>query len=182
VDIPALGIFIEQVQNGEADVLRGVYVPGVLATPVLQQPDSSPGFVSTDENVLTQFGLASRYGSTGLLAHNYLAGRDFFLVEQGQLIYLVYGDGRVDVFVVTGLKRFKALEPEDTHSNFIDLDTGTFLSSTKLFLKIYHRPGNVVLQTCIQTEEHASWGRYFVIAEPVPADDLELNIEHQSMK
>ena len=173
VDLPSLETFIEQVQNGEADMLRGVYVPDVLASPVIQQPETSPAYVSSNDNTLTQFGLASHYGSTGLLAHNYLAGADFFLVEQGQVLYLVYGDGRVETFTVTGLKRFRALEPENTRGHFIDLETGAYLSAAKLFFKIYNQPGKVILQTCIQANGEPSWGRYFLIAEPVPADDLD---------
>jgi hypothetical protein len=173
MDVPPLEVFIEQVTNGESGVLRGVYVPGVLAGWVAPQPDDEPGFVSAAENTLTQFGLASRHGSTGLLAHNYLAGKSFFLMEKGQGFYLIYGDGRVETFIVTDLMHFKALDPGSVRSNFIDLDQGGILSASRLFTRIYDNPGQVILQTCIDANGNASWGRLFIIAEPFDASDPE---------
>jgi hypothetical protein len=37
--------------------------------------------------------MPSKYGVTGLLAHNYLSGRHFFGLEIGDIVQLVYGDG-----------------------------------------------------------------------------------------
>ena len=165
-NIPPLDVFIEQVTNGQADVLRGVYVPGMLASPIVPQPATASAFVSSAENTLTQFGLASRYGSVGLLAHNSLAGKNFSLLEPGQMFYLIYGDGTVTTFVVTDLLRFQALEPENVHSDFIDLDTGDTLTAADLFIKIYDQPGKVILQTCITAHGSSSWGRLFISAEP----------------
>ena len=173
VDVPPLDVFIEQVRNGEADVLRGVYVPGVLASPILPQPEGSPAFVSSIENTLTQFSLASQYGSTGLLAHNFLAGEDFVLIEPGQVFHLIYGDGRTEAFIVTGQVRVRALDPNNVRSNFIDLDTGSLLTAPKLFYRIYDQPGHVIFQTCIQALGDPSWGRLFIIAEPYIAGELQ---------
>jgi len=182
IDLPPLDEFIEQVTNGEADVLRGVYMPGVLADPVFSQPEDDPAFVSSEENTLTQFGLASRFGSTGLLAHNYLAGKNFFLVEQGQVFYLIYGDGRVESFIITGLMQFQALQPDSVRSNFIDLDTGRTLSASKLFTRVYNKPGHVILQTCIEANGNTSWGRFFVIAEPYDERDSGSTFEPASLE
>lgn len=163
---PPLDVFIEQVTNGQADILRGVYVSGVLASPVVLQPAATPAFVSSAENTLTQFELASRYGSVGLLAHNSLAGKNFSLLEQGQVLYLIYGDGAVMSFVITDLLRFQALDPENVHSHFVDLATDDVLTAPELFLKIYDQPGKVILQTCITAYGNNSWGRLFISAEP----------------
>jgi len=165
-DLPLLKDFARLVSNGEADTLRGIYVPGVLASWIVPQPDGETNFVSETENTLTQFGLAARFGSTGLLAHNTLAGRDVSRVKAGQVIYLVYGDGRTESFIVIQTLRFRALDPQDTRSLFFDLDQSRFLTASQLFLKVYHHPGRVVLQTCIDAEDEPSWGRLFVIAEP----------------
>jgi len=171
LDIPTLDTFIGQVATGEADVLRGVYVPGVLASPVVPQPDTAPAFVSSIENTLTQFGLASRYGSIGLLAHNYLAGKNFSLLGPGQVFYLIYGDGTVTPFIVTSLIRTQALNPESVKSNFIDLDTGDPYTAAELFTRVYDQPGKVILQTCITSHGNSSWGRLFISAEPYTGYD-----------
>src|SRR6188474_1642553 len=65
------------VQNGDANVLRGVYVPDVLALPVAQQPVDRPYYVSSHNGEATQFAMASQYGNIGLLAHNTLSGKLF---------------------------------------------------------------------------------------------------------
>ena len=166
LDIPPLDEFVETMMNGEADVLRGVYVPGVLADLVTPQPADNPAYVTPTKDTLTQFGLASKYGSTGLLAHNYLAGKSFSHLEKGQLIFLIYGDGRTETFVVIEFMRVQALTPESITSNFIDLDSGEFLSVSKLFLDAYNRPDHVILQTCLFANGNNSWGRLFIIAEP----------------
>ena len=72
--LPFLDTFISQVENGQAEELRGVYIPEILAARVVQQPIGNDEFVSPRQNILTQFGLASQFGSTGLLAHSELAG------------------------------------------------------------------------------------------------------------
>ncbi|MEP7135004.1 MAG: hypothetical protein ABI904_08730 [Chloroflexota bacterium] len=175
IDLPPLNAFIEQVSNGEADVLRGIYVPGVFADLVSPQPTGEAAFISSNEDTLTQFGLASRYGSTGLLAHNRLAGKNFFFLGEGRLFYLIYGDGRIETFVVTQLQRFQALDPENVYSKFVDLHTGDLLTAAGLFMLVYAQPGKVILQTCIDAHGNPSWGRLFVIAEPYRGDDLATN-------
>jgi hypothetical protein len=161
-----LDVFVEQVENGQADQLRGIYIPGILAAPVIQQPNGRAGFVSSWQNIVTQFGLASKVGSTGLLAHNYLAGRTFALLETEQEIYLVYGDGRVDAFAVTEILQYEALQPDSTSSAFVNIKSGDTLTYTELFKEVYDRPGQVILQTCIIMNNDPSGGRLFVVAKP----------------
>lgn len=165
-DVPALISFVNQVKNGQAGELRGLYVPELLAIPVIQQPAGDHEFVSPRNNTVTQFGLASRYGSTGLLAHNYLAGQDFSLLEKNQKLHLVYGDGQVTTFVITEILQYQALEPDSTSSGFVGLEDNTLLTTAELFAQVYHGDGTVVLQTCISRDNDLSWGRLFVIAEP----------------
>jgi hypothetical protein len=161
-----LAVFVEQVKNGQADELRGIYISGILAAPIIQQPTEQADFVSPWQNVVTQFSLASRVGSTGLLAHNYLAGQSFVLLENGQEFYLVYGDGRVDAFAVSEILQYRALEPASTSSTFVDLENGSTLTHVELFMNIYDRPGQVILQTCISMNDDPSGGRLFIIAKP----------------
>ena len=164
--LPGMDAFISQVQNGQAGELRGIYIADLLAAPIVQQPRGMEEFVSPWHNIVTQFGLASSHGSIGLLAHNYLAGKSFSGLQPGQVIHLVYGDGRVATFIVSEILHYQALEPDSTSSSFIDLDTGQSQSYASLFSRIYNRPGQVIFQTCISTADDLAWGRLFVIAEP----------------
>jgi hypothetical protein len=162
--LPGLDQFISQVRDGQAGRLRGVYIPGILAAPVVQQPDGRDDFVSPWQNIVTQFGLAARLGSIGLLAHNYLAGEAFELLEKGQEIDLIDGRGVVSTFTVTEVLRYQALESGGTATRFFDLQNGTTITSADLFRKVYNLPGLVVFQTCIRANGNESWGRLFVVA------------------
>jgi hypothetical protein len=164
--LPLLNTFVSEVKNGQSDQLRGIYIPEILAAPVVQQPDGNNEFVSPRQNIVTQFGLASQFGSIGLLAHNNLAGENFSLLEKGQTFYLIYGDGHVSAFIVTEILRYQALDPNSPSSKFISLNDDRLLTASELFTKVYNRQGQVILQTCISTGENLGWGRLFVIAEP----------------
>ena len=164
--LPLLDAFVSQIKNGQADDLRGVYVPEILAARVVQQPMGKNEFVSPRQGVATQFGLASQFGSTGLLAHNYLAGESFSLLKEGQKFYLIYGKGRTSAFVVKEILKYRALEPTSTSSDYVDLENSGLLTASELFSKIYDRQGQVIFQTCIYAEGDRTWGRLFVIAEP----------------
>jgi hypothetical protein len=164
-NLPLLNVFVDQVKNGQSDQLRGIYIPEILAAPVVQQPKGDNGFVSPRQNIVTQFALASQFGSTGLLAHNNLAGASFFQLETGQKIYLIYGDGQISTFVITEILRYQALQPTSPSSKFIDLNTNDLLKASEVFSNVYDRQGQAIFQTCISKGDEASWGRLFVIAE-----------------
>jgi hypothetical protein len=161
-----LTTFVRLVQNGHADQLRGLYIPELLAASVVQQPADMDGFISPWQNVVTQFGFASKLGSTGLLAHSDLAGGSFALLQKGQKFYLIYGDGQISAFLVSEILQYQALEPSSPSSSFVDISNHKILTSSELFTKIYARPGQVILQTCINADNNPNWGRLFVIAEP----------------
>lgn len=170
INDPALPAFLEfsqTVQNGEAEVLRGVYVPGVLALPVVQQPSGSPGYVSTVNGQATQFSMAAQFGNIGLLAHNTLSGRYFSGLAVGQEVRLIYGGGEVETFVITEILQYQALQPNSTQSDFVDLADGEKISAGKVFERVYTGKRHVTFQTCIAAEGNLSWGRLFVIAAPL---------------
>lgn len=164
--LPSFADFRQSVQNGEANVLRGVYVPGVLALPVVQQPDHRPYYVSNRNGEATQFSMASQYGNIGLLAHNTLSGKLFSHLSIGQQVRLVYGDGRVEGFVVANILRFQASEPESVSSSFRNLDRNETLSAGEMFTRAYGGERHFVFQTCIEANGKASWGRLFIVAMP----------------
>src|SRR5687768_17250929 len=120
--LPTFTDFSNSVKNGEQDVLRGVYVDKVLAMPVVQQPSGNPGYVSNTDGKVTQFSMASQFGNIGLLAHNHLAGAFFTQLAVGQEIRLVYGNGRVETFVIKEVLRYQALQPTSVYSSFKNLD------------------------------------------------------------
>jgi hypothetical protein len=158
--------FSQSVQNGEADVLRGVYVENVLKLPVIQQPVDRPYYVSSLNGEATQFRMASLYGNIGLLAHNTLSGRYFSKLKVGQEVRLIYGDGSVQYFVIEKIWHFQALEPESVSSSFRNLDRYETLSAGEMFNRVYVGEWRLVFQTCIEAEGNMSWGRLFVVAMP----------------
>jgi hypothetical protein len=134
----------------------------------VEQPAGNPAYVSSAEGVLTRFGLAAGFGSTGLLAHNTAAGATFSQFYLNQRIFLVNGVGEVTAYTITAIRRFQALQPASPYSEFIDLDApGARLSATDLFYQVYANEGRLVLQTCIEANNDPTWGRLFLIAEPV---------------
>lgn len=155
--------------SGDPDQIAGLFLTGRLELPVLQQPKNNPGFVSTDPDSVTQFRLASQYGSLAFLAHNNLAGQRFFDLKRGQILSLVYGNGRVSYFRIVSIRQYQALSPNSPYSSFVDLDDPErkTISVNDLFFSIYAQPGRLILQTCIEAEGQPSWGRLFIIAVPV---------------
>ena len=175
--LPSLREFIPAIKNGNGRQLVGVFISNTMALRVIQQPASNPGFVSSVPEVVTQFSLASQYGTTGLLAHNTAAGQYFDELYSGQKIILVYGNGDLKYFMVDQIQQFQALSPTSPYSNFTDLaSTGKPLSVENLFYQIYQSKGNLVFQTCIERDGELSWGRLFVIAHPIdPPGRLRIN-------
>jgi hypothetical protein len=161
--------FTEAVKDGNADNIKGLYAADVFTLRVIQQPSGKPGFVSPIDGVATQFSMATSNHVTGMLAHNFASGRFFFDLAQGNIIDVVYGDGTVKEYKVSAIKRFQALSPKSASSDFIDLDTNEKLSAGGLFSKMYTGKHHLTLQTCIQEGTEDSWGRLFIIAEPVEA-------------
>lgn len=166
--LPDLQTFSASLTDGAPGELRGVFADGIFAVPVAQQPTAAPGYVSLTDHTVTQFRQAAQFGNVGLLAHNSLTGQHFFQLGAGQLIYLVYGDGRVEPYQVSSILQYQATDPSSPTSHFIDLATNQRLSASELFTKVYRGPKHLVLQTCIAKNLNGSWGRLFIIAEPAP--------------
>lgn len=166
--LPNFSDFSKTVQNGEASALRGVYVPDVLALPVVQQPAGNAGYVSNDEGKITQFSMASQFGNVGLLAHNHLSGKSFSQLVVGKEVRLVYGNGKVEYFVITEVLRYQALQPNSPYSSFLNLTNNETLTAEQMFKRVYFGDRHVTFQTCIAKDGSSSWGRLFVIAVPKP--------------
>lgn len=165
-ELPSLEAFVESVRTGDGSMLTGVFVRDAMAFPVIRQPENSPNFVSYQNGVFTQFGMASQVGSTGLLAHNFLAGKVLNQIPVGAEIVLVYGDGRLEYYRAVNILQYQTLEPTNPYSDFRDLSTNAISSANDLFTTVYASSGRLVLQTCIEQGGELSWGRLFIVAEP----------------
>ena len=168
VPLPNFTDFSKAVQNGQASVLRGVYVPDAFALPIVQQPTGNASYVSTDDGKLTQFAMASKFGNIGLLAHNHLSGRLFSQLAVGQEVRLVYGNGKVEYFLITEVLQYQALQPTSPYSSFHNLNKNETLTAEQMFKRVYLGDRHVTFQTCIAKDGSSSWGRLFVIATPKP--------------
>jgi len=164
--LPTFTDFSKSVQNGQQDVLRGVYVDKVLALPIVQQPSGNPGYVSSNDGEATQFRMASQFGNVGLLAHNHLAGKSFSELMAGQEVRLVYGDGHVEYFVIKEVLKYQALQPYSPYSSFKNLNKDETLTAEQMFKRVYFGDRHIAVQTCIEAEGNLSWGRLFIIAVP----------------
>jgi hypothetical protein len=166
--LPNFADFVKQVQNGEANVLRGVYVSDVLALPIAQQPASDPNYVSSKDGEATQFSTASQYQNVGLLAHNNLSGRSFLQLAVGQKVRLIYGDGKIENFIVTEILHFQALKSGSVSSAFRSMNSDEILSAQQMFNRVYSGTRHVTFQTCIKAYGNWNWGRLFIVAMPIP--------------
>ena len=155
-------------ENRQLGVVGVLYLNDSMAFNIEQQPVGNSNFVTPLPNYVTEYQTAANYGTIGLLAHNYLAGQYFFQLLPGHEIELIYGDNRKENFVVTQIQKYQALSPNSSSSSFTDLDTGEYLTAPQLFRKMYaNQTGHIVLQTCIYADQNLSWGRLFIIAEPI---------------
>jgi hypothetical protein len=162
-----LKAFVRDVTTGKEDVVSGVYVEGALKLPIMQQPEGQSAYVSDKDGMVTQFSNASRNGVTGLLAHNYLSGAQFYNLVLGQEVWIVYGDGDLRRYQIVEYESYQKLTPSSLQSQFIELDTGEELSTNQVFSRFYKGDHKVTFQTCLANEGISNWGLSFWVAEPV---------------
>ena len=105
--------------------------------------------------MLTQFSLASDYGSLGYYAESY---SPFLVIEVGDIVRL---DG--ELYRITERQEYRAHSPYSIYSSFTDLKTGEFLTVEEVFFRTYGIPDRLVLQTCIGRYGEPAWGRLFLI-------------------
>jgi hypothetical protein len=169
---PDLIGFIAEVFNGQANVVRGVYVEGVFSLPVFQQPEGDIAFVSERMGEITEFQSAARNSVTGLLAHNYLSGDLFYNLELGQEVIIVYGNGTIRRYLINDIQQFERLDRVDLRSSFVELDTGRTLTSDEVFARFYRGPHKVTFQTCLKRYGISNWGLTFTSAIPLDPTPL----------
>jgi len=159
--------FIAQVKNHERGIVRGVYVPGMFALPVVQQPKDNYSFVSPAKDMVTQFSSAAYFDVIGLLAHNYLSGSLFNQLTIAQPVTIVMGDGSTRRYIISESDSFQRLRKSARSDVFIDLVTGESYSTLQVFNRYYRGEHHLTFQTCLEKDGDLSWGLLFVVALPV---------------
>ena len=165
--LPALEEFVRTVVDGDPGALRGLYVQDVLSLRILQQPPGDPAFIAFEEGTATLFQDALSFRTFGLLAHNFLSGREFFSLQQGQDLFLVFGDGGLKRYQVSEIADYQRLNVADLRSDFLGLADNSLVSVDQLFTRFYQNAEQLVLQTCIERAGLPSWGVRFIRAVPV---------------
>lgn len=171
--LPNLDQFIHDIGDGSSSQILGVYVPDVLALKVGQQPSNQGGYVTGQPGQVTQFRLAQQRGVAGFLAHNYLSGEEFYDLWPGMPVYLIYGDGYMQKYIVISRSPFQKLSPGHPRSNYIDISTGEVRTTLQVFNQFYTGDHHLTFQTCLEAEGLSNWGLFFVVA--VPVDDIGLS-------
>lgn len=166
VETPSLqdfgGEFLQQVSQA-----WWVAAEGSFDLPIIQQPGDNPIYVAGGADVITQFGKPAQEGVTGLLAHNYRSGKEFYGLTLGQRITVYYGGDVTRAYQVTSIQRFQKVDHTDIYSDLIDLETNARVSSTEVYNRFYAGSPHVTFQTCLEGEGYLDWGLYFVVAEPL---------------
>lgn len=132
---------------------------------VVNQPIGIPDFVSVAPDTVTYFQTADEFDSIGLLAHNYLAGKLFGQLSLGDTI--TYNE---QLYQVVEINRYRVLS-RSTQGDLINLQTGQQQSVIDVFMANYGVANRLVLQTCIQRHNNKMWGKLFVIAIPIEANE-----------
>ncbi len=169
--VPTLNGFVQSISAvnvASANTIVGIYAPDKFAMSIVQQPAGDAGYISTENEIVTQFAMASQFGTIGLLAHNFLGGAHFSDVSIDQTIVLVKGDQSLAYYKVESIQTFQALTPNSPYSNFKALDgSERVLSANDMFTNIYMQSGKLILQTCVAEGDELSWGRLFITASPI---------------
>jgi hypothetical protein len=162
--IPSLLDFASQVANGDVLSVRGVYSPDLFALQVEPQPEGFNIYVTREFGEVTYYQESAKHGVTGLLAHNTFSGKQFFVLEPGSDIFLIYGDGRIQQYTVQKISQYKKVDPLDLISDYIDIDTGEKYTSSDIFDRFYTGTERLTLQTCLERFGDVNWGLIFIEA------------------
>lgn len=146
----------------------GVYVPGVMALPVIRQPEDNSLFVSAKSSVLTQFSEAAANGILGILAHNFLAGGLFYNIDLGQDIWIIEGVNEFKHYKVSRIEQYQRIHNTNAPDEYIDLTTNEELSTPEVFARYYAGEHRLTLQTCLEKDGDGDWGLTFIVADLIP--------------
>jgi hypothetical protein len=161
--------FVVSVINGDADTLRGIYVPDAFAWPVVQQTKGASEVVLGD--VVTQFGWTYDKVIAVLGEAKENPGKSFMMLDVGSTVTLVYGDGRPVVYEITEVYSYQTDDATNPYASFGGMTT------ENVFDKFYRDPDGgedkLILQSCKLT----SWGsplqRVFFVAQKKVSEEVQ---------
>jgi hypothetical protein len=108
-----------------------------------------------------------QHGVTGLLAHNFLAGRAFYGLQIGTPIWIARSKDKVQMYKVASVELFQRITLPGEADRYIQLVNHREWTTSELFAHFYADRGRLVLQTCLARFGRLNWGLYFVVAEPI---------------
>jgi hypothetical protein len=167
IDFPLLKDFMASLSLYAAQDIGGVYVPGVLALPIIRQPPGDALYVSNKLGLVTRFQSADQYGVTGLLAHNYLSGEQFYGLQVGQQVWVVTKNHTLQRYRISQVASFQKLDPNNPFSGYKELSTGKIWTTDEVFKRFYRGEPHLTFQTCLEKDGLLNWGLYFVVAAPL---------------
>jgi hypothetical protein len=169
-DSPGLVNFAQTNVQGEPGQVTGVFAPEIFDLLVEQQPPNHSMYVTEKEGYATQFARPARHNVIGLLAHNTHSGILFYGLDIGHEIYVIMDDGQVLRYQVATISDFQKLQPGNSRSDYVDLESDLRMSTDEVFARFYKNGPHLTLQTCLEREQNKSWGVRFIVALP-----LEMN-------
>lgn len=160
-------LFYKKIATPPMALAEWVEVSDVFSLPIVQQPKDNPVYVSSKRGIITQFQQATQNGITGLLAHNFLSGKEFYKIKIGQEISIRYSDQIVRNYRISSIYHYQKLDPSNMFSNYIDLHTNKEQSTEEVFDRFYRGHHHLTLQTCLEKEGRLDWGLMFIVAQPI---------------
>ena len=104
---------IAKFQESILDNEMAIYIGGKKFFKVELQPRGVPTFVSEKKNHVTSFEMPKKFGNLGFIAHNYLAGKYFKDIGEGDQIFVLDGKSQTRRYLVKDIQRERALDPKN---------------------------------------------------------------------
>jgi hypothetical protein len=164
---PGLSDFTQSIVHSEPGQVTAVFAAEIFDLLVEQQPPNHSMYVTEKEGYATQFSRPARYDVIGLLAHNTHSGILFYGLDIGHEVYVIMGDGQVLRYEVATISDFQKLQPGNSRSDYVDLESGLRMSTDEVFNRFYKNGPHLTLQTCLEREQNKSWGVRFIVALPL---------------
>jgi hypothetical protein len=164
---PELSKLAQSIVHSEPGQVTAVFAPEIFDLLVEQQPPNHSMYVTEKEGYATQFSRPARFDVIGLLAHNTHSGILFYGLDIGHKVYVIMGDGQVLRYEVATISDFQKLQPGNSRSDYVDLQSGVRMSTDEVFDRFYKNGPHLTLQTCLEREQNKSWGVRFIVALPL---------------
>lgn len=169
----------EQLNSEKQDTFLKVEL-GILSTNyynIVQQPPGQEEYVDPNYDVITEFSELSEEEekqARWFLAHiQGKAGQEIAQLRQGMRIRFEMEGGEVQEYEIAGVVRYQATEPNSSTAPLIEVNENLETIGIPLSNRAVKRGlfglanGGIILQTCIENGGNSSWGRIFVVAQPL---------------